>query len=61
MTDRTAVKRNAEMRERKQAAGLVRVSVWVPKTAAGELKEIARRLCGEKPQEPQRGDGHDGG
>ena len=41
MTDRTAAARVARDRARKQAAGMVRVTSWVPKTRSSELKDIA--------------------
>lgn len=47
MTDRTAAKRVREYTARSKEAGLVRVTVWVPKDGADEIRETAARLRAE--------------
>lgn len=44
MTDRTAAARNAALRERKRAEGLVPVTVLVPVTRREDLKAIAAKM-----------------
>lgn len=52
MTDRTAAARNAALRERKRAEGLVPVTVLVPIERREDLKAIAATMREEagKPQ-----------
>lgn len=40
----TAAERKARERERKRAAGLVRVDEWVPAARVEELRQIAERM-----------------
>lgn len=48
MTDRTAAARNARMRARKRAAGMVPVTVIVPENRKAELAAIVRRWVAEE-------------
>lgn len=41
MTDRTAAARNARLRERKRAAGIIPLTVMVPADRAEDLKALA--------------------
>ena len=43
----TAAERKARERERKRAANLVRVEVWVPEGCEEVIRAEARKLCGE--------------
>lgn len=47
MADKTAAARNAKLRERKRAAGLVPVTVMVPEARKEELKRIAAKMRNE--------------
>jgi hypothetical protein len=44
MTDRTAAARNARLREKKRAEGLVPVTVMVPESCREDLKAIAAKM-----------------
>lgn len=44
MTDRTAAARNARLREKKRAEGLVPVTVMVPEARREDLKAIAATM-----------------
>ena len=49
MSATAAADRKAAERERKAAAGLVRVEVWIRADQADRLRKYARRLQGERP------------
>jgi hypothetical protein len=54
MTDRTAHERMARLRERRHAAGLTEVLVWVPPDRAGEIRQIAATMREEAQQQEQQ-------
>jgi hypothetical protein len=43
----TTAERKARERERKRAAGLVPVEVWVPKGREDDIRDAAKVMCGE--------------
>lgn len=47
MPDRTNAERQAALRQREQAAGMVRLTVTIPEHRAAELASIVRRWKGE--------------
>jgi len=48
MRDKTAVKRNASYRQRKQEAGLVLLQVWVRPEDRDKVRKYAEKLRKEK-------------
>jgi len=48
----TAAERKARERERKRAAGLVPVEVWVPVDRKDDIAAEARRMCDEATHRP---------
>jgi hypothetical protein len=52
--DATNAKRQASLAERRRAAGLVPVTVWVPSGSQGKVRELAAELTA-KPLQPLDG------
>ena len=54
MSPKTDAQRRAEADARKRAAGLVRVSVWVPAENRSALLKFGKIFCEAKEQHPDR-------
>jgi len=45
--NKSSKNRVARFKQRKRAEGMVEVTVWVPKAAAADLRQLSQRLCSD--------------
>lgn len=46
-SNKSSKDRVARFKKRQRAAGLVEVTVWMPKAAAADLRQLSQRLCAD--------------
>jgi len=46
-SNKSSKDRVARFKKRQRAAGLVEVTVWVPKAAAADIRQLSQRLCAD--------------